>query len=40
MITEDNIEVLEVTGLGLAEVSGADEFGLLYTFYFNKEILN
>lgn len=40
MIIEHNIEVLEDTGLGLDEVSGIDQFGLLYTFYFNEEILN
>ena len=40
MIIENNIEVLETTGLGLDEVVGFDRFGLLYTFYFNEEILN
>jgi len=40
MIVEHNIEVLEDTGLGLDEVVGQDRYGLLYKFYFYKEILN
>ena len=40
MIVENNIEVLEDTGLGLEEISGFDRYGLLYTFYFNNEMLN
>ena len=40
MIIENNIEVLEDTGLGLDEVVGVGRYGLLYTFYFNEEIKN